>query len=78
MAIAGRQKETKAEKPAANAIPHRLLYSVQEARQLWGGIAQSTFYKLVNEQNIRLIKLGRRTYVPRDEIMRVAGGSGDV
>jgi hypothetical protein len=55
-------------------IPGRVLYPVKEARQLWGGIAQSTFYKLVNEQNVRLIKLGRRTYVPHHEIERIARG----
>ena len=55
-------------------IPGRVLYPVKEARQLWGGIAQSSFYKIVNEQNVRLIKLGRRTYVPQYEIKRIARG----
>lgn len=37
-------------------------------------MAPASFYKLVNQRNIRLIKIGRRTYVPATEIMRVAQG----
>jgi hypothetical protein len=56
-------------------LPERTLYQVKEARQLWGGMAQSTFYRFVTEQQIRLVKIGRRTYVPHDEIMRITRGA---
>ena len=52
----------------------RVLYPVPEARELLGGISHTTFYKLVNEEHIRLIKLGRRSFVSADEIRRIAGG----
>lgn len=56
-------------------VPHRELYPVKEARQLWGGLAQSSFYQVVHRQQVRLVKLGRRSYVPRAEILRIAAGT---
>lgn len=62
------------EAPVTAAIPARALYPVKEARQIWGGMAHSTFYKLLAERKIRLVRLGRRVYVPADEIARIARG----
>jgi hypothetical protein len=39
-----------------------------------GGISHSKFYDLVNKHEIRLIKLGRRSFVSADEIRRITGG----
>lgn len=59
---------------AGTPIPLRALFPVKEARQLWGGMAHSTFYKLVKERRVRLVRIGRRVYVPAEEIERIARG----
>ena len=55
-------------------LPERLLYTVGETKQLLGGLSHSWFYTLVKLGKIRLIKLGRRSYVHASEISRVARG----
>lgn len=50
------------------AIPPRKLYPVAEARQLLGGIGKTFFYDLVNQRELELIKLGRRSYVSAGSI----------
>jgi len=51
-------------------IPERKVYPVKEARQILGGIAESTFYLFVSQGRISTIKFGRRTYVKQEEIDR--------
>ena len=53
---------------SAEHSPVRLLYSVRETREQLGGISHAYFYKLVNQGLIRLIKLGRRSFVSRQEL----------
>jgi hypothetical protein len=46
------------------------LYSVPEARQQLGNIAAATFYKLLREERLHVVKIGSRTFVPESEIAR--------
>lgn len=49
-------------------IPARKLYPVSECRQLLGGIGKTFFYDLVKQNELELIKLGRRSYVSGESI----------
>jgi hypothetical protein len=60
---------------AIRHVPERAFYPVHEACHLWGGLPSSSFYRLVHSQQIRLIKLGRRTYVPAEEVERISRGN---
>lgn len=51
----------------------RLLYPVKEARERLGGIGNSLFYKLVGNGQIKLTKIGNRSFVSDPELKRVAG-----
>ena len=51
----------------------RLLYPVPEARQILGGIGHSLFYSLVKAGDIKLTKIGNRSFVRASELRRVAG-----
>ena len=44
------------------------LIPVKEARQRLGGISPTTFYKLVNDGELRTVKIGSRTFVPASVI----------
>lgn len=49
----------------------RAAYPLDEASELLGGISRGTFYNMRDRGEIRLVKLGRRTLVPRSEIERL-------
>ena len=49
---------------------NRLLYPVPEARERLGGISHTTFYQLVGLGQLRLTKIGRRSFVSRAELER--------
>ena len=50
-------------------IPARKLYSVSECRELLGGIGKTFFYEaLVRQNELELVKLGRRSYVTAESI----------
>ena len=53
----------------------RAAYPLDEAGKLLGGISRGTFYSMKKRGEIRLVKLGRRTLVPADEIRRLVGES---
>ena len=53
-------------------LPQRELYSVKETRTRLGGISHQTFYNLVNDKSLQIVKIGRRTFVTGDEIKRFA------
>lgn len=53
-------------------VPERALYPVKEARHLLGGLSQAGFYNFAKAQQIQLVRLGRRTFVPSAEIARIA------
>lgn len=48
----------------------RALYPLPEARQLLGGIGHTCLYALVKNGQLRLTKVGRRSFVSADEIQR--------
>ena len=50
----------------------RLLHPIPEARQMLGGIGHTMFYGLVKKGQIRLTKIGDRSFVTGGEIRRVA------
>jgi excisionase family DNA binding protein len=46
----------------------RHLMPVREARHQLGGISPATFYALVNEGELPLVKIGRRSFVQAEEL----------
>jgi hypothetical protein len=40
-----------------------MLYPIVEVRQKLGGISPTTFYQLVAAEQIRVVKIGRRSFV---------------
>ena len=66
--------------PRFDGAPHapqeRLLYDIEEARQLLGGIGRSTLYKLVKGGRIKFVKLGSRSLLNRDDLNRLARSLG--
>ncbi len=52
--------------------PERILYPINEARRLLGGVCRATLYKLIDDGELRTVRLGRRRLVPADEINRLA------
>ena len=52
------------------SVPNRALYPVPEARRLLGGISHSCFYELVKQEQLKLSKIGRRSFVSSMEINR--------
>ena len=52
------------------SVPNRALYPVPEARRLLGGISHTGFYKLVKQEQLKLSKIGRRSFVSSMEINR--------
>lgn len=54
-------------KPTSSSS-NQLLHSVKDARKSLGGIGNSKFYELVKKREIRLVKMGRRSFVTDDEL----------
>jgi excisionase family DNA binding protein len=63
-----RQYEKRFGEPAPRVWGERRLISVAEARQQLGGISQTTFYALVNEGELSLVKIGRRSFVQSEDL----------
>ena len=42
--------------------------SVREARKRLGGISNAVFYRLINEEQLRSFKIGRRRLISEDAI----------
>jgi excisionase family DNA binding protein len=55
-------------------VIERAAYPLTEAQALLGGISRGTLYNMRDRGEIRLVKLGRRTLVPADEIRRLIEG----
>ncbi len=49
-----------------------VLHSVNESRQILGGIGRKKFYELVNSGHIRLTRIGRRSMVHDDDLKACA------
>jgi excisionase family DNA binding protein len=54
--------------PWCNTRHMRHLLPVKEARQQLGGISPTTFYALVKEGELSLVKIGRRSFVQAEEL----------
>ena len=70
--------ETTPKTSATQALPTRreaesmpLAVDVREARRHWGNIGKTSFYSVVKEYEVVLVRLGGRTLVPMSEIVRV-------
>lgn len=48
----------------------RLLYTREEAAQLLGGIHVRTLYELIHTGQIKVKRIGRRVFIPKQEIER--------
>ncbi len=53
-----------------NLPSRRLLYSVKETRAALGDISHGGFYGLVNQGQLKIVKIGRRTFVSSVELDR--------
>lgn len=63
-----REYEMRFGEPAPKVWGERRLISVREARDWLGGISPTTFYALVKEGELSLIKIGRRSFVQAQEL----------
>ena len=54
--------------PWCNKKHMQHLMPVNEARQQLGGISPTTFYGLVKEGELSLVKIGRRSFVQAEEL----------
>lgn len=48
--------------------PERFLHSIRDAREKLGGIGHTKFYSLVAEGKIKIVKIGRRSFITDDEL----------
>jgi excisionase family DNA binding protein len=48
----------------------RLLHPIPEAADVLGGMSRSTLYEMIAAGEIAAVKVGRRTYIPHDELER--------
>lgn len=69
-----REYEKRFGEPVPKVWGERRLICVAEARQWLGGISPSTFYALVNEGELSLVKIGRRSLV-HDFLRRKRNGA---
>jgi hypothetical protein len=63
-----REYEKRFGEPAPKVWGERRLISIAEARDWLGGISPSTFYALVNDEELSLVKIGRRSFVQAEEL----------
>lgn len=55
----------------------RLAHTIDDARELLGGISRNSIYRLNAAGNLRLVRVGGRTLVPHAEIVRLLEGDGE-
>ncbi len=58
-------------------LNHKLLHSVPEACVLLGDIGRTLFYDLVAAGRLKLVKIGRRSFVADGELRRYAASLSD-
>jgi excisionase family DNA binding protein len=54
----------------STAQPEPLLHTVNDVLASLGGMSRATFYRLVNDGTITVVKIGSRTYVKDEELRR--------
>ena len=47
-----------------------LIHPIPDAREILGGIGNSKFYEIVSEGQLKLVKIGSRSFVTADELRR--------
>lgn len=67
--------EVTGKKRAASSV-EPLLFPINKAAGMLS-VSRSKFYELIAAGEIRCVRLGARTYVPREEILRIVGVSGE-
>ena len=55
----------------------KLLYPIPEARAVLGNIGHSKFYEIVASGQLKLVKIGRRSFVTPDELRRYVDSLSD-
>ncbi len=63
-----REYEKRFGEPAPKVWGERRLISVAEAWEWLGGISPSTFYALVKEGDLSLVKIGSRSFIQAEEL----------
>ena len=59
---------TKIDGGAEPRMSERLLYTIDSARELLGGLARSYLYELLAQGVIRSVKVGRRRLIARQDL----------
>ena len=55
----------------------QLLHTIPEARARLGNIGHSKFYQIVGSGQLKLVKIGRRSFVTSDELERYVNALSD-
>src|ERR1700731_1896688 len=63
-----RENEKRFGEPAPKVCGERRLISVAEARAWLGGISPTTFYSLVKEGELAVVKIGSRSFVRAEDL----------
>ena len=63
-----REYEKRFGEPAPKVWGERRLMDIAEAREWLGGICPTTFYALVKEGELSLVKIGRRSFVHAEQL----------
>lgn len=45
-----------------------ILFSIQQTRERLGGISRSTLYNLLSRGELRLVKIGRRSFITAESL----------
>jgi len=56
----------------------KLFISAGEAAEMLGGISKASVYKLVNENRLRHLRIGRRVVIPIASIIELADAQSTV
>ena len=48
----------------------KLLHNLVEASQLLGGMSRATIYEHISRGELQAVKVGRRTYIAHEELLR--------
>ncbi len=50
----------------------RILNSIPQSRERLGGVSRSTIYELIGKGELKVVKIGRRSFIPEDSIQSFA------
>ena len=48
----------------------KLLYKEPEAREVLGGMSRDTFFRLIREERLQVVHIGRSLYIPASALQR--------